>query len=390
MNVIPATEGRLGENKNIKLKEKGNNNDYLVFDLKIKLLMKLAHVPSLSMCVIDDDFNLIYKGYGFSKILTGQRPTKDIIYLVASISKTVCATALMQLYEKGLFDLDDDVNKYLDFEVRNPNHPNVPVTFRMLLAHRSSLAGSNLSLDYIHYCFLRNPKKYPYPMIKEMIIPNGSLYKDFIWNSYTPGSHTDYSSISFILLEHLVEVLSKDKFSNYCKNNIFIPLKMENTSFNLHDLKRNQLAIPYIDFFRIFFPLPIVEGIYAAGGLRSSIEDFSHYVIAHMNGGVWNDVRILNESTVDLMHTQQYMNISHGEAIYGLGFRIWFGNILSRFKPYGHAGCGYGMTTYMGINKSNDRAVIFFMNKAFDFSKKIETFVYFSIMSLLYFNEIDY
>jgi len=351
--------------------------------------MKLAHIPSLSMCVIDNDFSMWYKGYGFSKILVRQRPTKDIVYLMASISKTVCATALMQLYEKNLFDLDDDINKYLDFEVRNPNHPNVPITFRMLLAHRSSLAGLSLSINYIYFCYLTHYNKYPYPMIREMITPNGSLYTDAVWNSFAPGTHTDYSSIGFILLEHLLEVISNNKYSNYCKNNIFKPLKMENTSFNLKDLNRKQLAIPYIDILRIFFPLPFVEGLYGVGGLRTSIEDLSHYVIAHMNGGVWNNVRILNESTVELMHTQQYQNSSPGEATFGLGFRIWFGNKLNRFKPYGHAGNGYGMTTYMGINKSNDRAVIFFMNKALDFSNTIDTFVYFKIMELLYFRDIS-
>jgi CubicO group peptidase (beta-lactamase class C family) len=347
--------------------------------------MKIGHIPSISMCVIDNNYSLWYKGYGFSKLLTRQKPTKDTIYLIASVSKTVAATALMQLYEKGLFGLDDDVNDYLDFEVRNPNFPNIPVTFRMLLAHRSSLR--NLPKDYFYSCYIKNLRNYPYPMIREMITPSGSLYNEIVWNSNPPGQYTDYTDIGYILIEHLIEVLSKQKFSDYCNQNIFTPLKMENTSFNLKALKRNQMAIPYSEIGRIFIPLPFVEGLYAVGGLRTTIEDFSHFVIAHMNGGMYNDVRILNESTINLMHSQQFLNNYYGGIKYGLGFRIWYGNVISKFRPYGHAGCGYGMTAYFGINSSNDRAVIFFMNKKFDFSRFIDTFVYFSIMGLLYFSD---
>ena len=145
------------------------------------------------MCVIDSNYSMWYNGYGFSKFLARQKPTKDTIYLIASISKTVAATALMQLYEKGLFCLDDDVNDFLDFNVRNPDYPSVPVTFRMLLAHRSSLR--NLPKEYFYSCYIKNYRNYPYPMIKEMITPNGSLYNDLVWNSYSPGHYADYTDI---------------------------------------------------------------------------------------------------------------------------------------------------------------------------------------------------
>jgi CubicO group peptidase (beta-lactamase class C family) len=346
--------------------------------------MKIDHVPSISMCLIDSNYSVWYKGYGYSKILTLQRPTKDTAYLIASISKTVAATALMQLYDEGLFDLDDDVNDYLDFNVRNPNYPDTPVTFRMLLSHHSSLAGKDIPLEYIFYCYIKNTKNYPYPMIKEIITPNGSFYKENIWNSYEPGSNIDYSGIGFILIEHLIEAISKQKFSDFCKQNIFNPLKMKNTSFVIKDFKRSQLATQYYDILRIFIRLPFIDMPYAMGGLRTSIDDFSHFVIAHMNGGVWNDVRILNESTVSLMHTIQYQNHSNERMRYGLGFRIFYGNWSSTFQPYGHAGNRYGSTSYMGINKSNDKAVIFFINKAFDFSKMVDLLAYFRIMQLLY------
>jgi len=90
----------------------------------------------------------------------------------------------MQLYEKGLFDLDEDVNNYLPFSLRNPHYPDSPITFRMLLSHRSSLAGDNkfwICLSYVP----GDPDipDYPYPWLKDYLTPNGSAYSPIVWSN---------------------------------------------------------------------------------------------------------------------------------------------------------------------------------------------------------------
>ena len=210
-NFFPNVLSVSDEKQSILLDKNIILSDTPVFDRLITFFMKLGHAPSLSMCLIKNN-SVKYKGYGYSNLLTRQKPTLDTAYLIGSISKTVTATALMQLYEQDLFDLDDDVNDFLDFEVRNPTYPDIPVTFRMLLAHQSSLGGSkSLPRFYLLYCYQRYKDGYPYPMIKELIVPNGSLFVNSVWNNFAPGSKSNYSSVNFILLEHLVEVLSKQK-----------------------------------------------------------------------------------------------------------------------------------------------------------------------------------
>src|SRR5665647_1487420 len=67
-------------------------------------------------------------------------PVNDsTMFRIASISKLVMTTAMMKLYDKKLFKLDDDVSKYLGFTLRNPNHPDSPITICMLLSHTSSI-----------------------------------------------------------------------------------------------------------------------------------------------------------------------------------------------------------------------------------------------------------
>lgn len=110
-----------------------------VFDEKISLIMKIAGFPSLATCIIKDNQIVWSKGYGYYDISNQKPATVDTVYILASITKTIVGTAIMQLYEKELFDLDDDVNVFLPFDLRNPNFLEDPITFRMLLSHTSSL-----------------------------------------------------------------------------------------------------------------------------------------------------------------------------------------------------------------------------------------------------------
>jgi CubicO group peptidase (beta-lactamase class C family) len=109
------------------------------FDRFITILLKIGHYPSLSSCIIKNTKVIWMKEYGLYDIENQKQATKQTIYLVASITKTITSTALMQLYEQGLFDLDDDVNNYLPFDLRNPNFPDDNITF------------SNAALPYIQF-----------------------------------------------------------------------------------------------------------------------------------------------------------------------------------------------------------------------------------------------
>jgi CubicO group peptidase (beta-lactamase class C family) len=344
----------------------------LAFDLRIKLLMRIGCFPSLSVCIIKNNSVAWYNGYGRAKLLS--KPTIDTVYPIGSISKTFVGTAMMQLYEQGLFDLDDNINDYLDFEIFNPNYPDVNITFRMLLAHQSSLVEKNIfAAINMLIKFLKFKDEYPYPLIKRMIHPNGDLYKLKYWGAYAPGSGSFYSNIhNFMLLEHLTEIISNQSFIDYCKENIFNPLNMSNTSFFFKDFKRSQLVTAYHNFGNFFFRIPYLDIPYGAGGIKCSIEDLSHYATAHMNGGVYNEVRILNESTVELMHSIQYEDSLFEGNGFGLGW-IDFGEFYG-MNLHGHTGRVPGGTSAIYINESNDFAILCLTNRyVFDTNRAIKT-----------------
>ena len=73
------------------------------------------------------------KAFGYANIEQNISVNENTLFILSSISKTVTGTALMQLFEQNLFELDDDINQYLPFNVSHPDYPLIPITFKMLL-----------------------------------------------------------------------------------------------------------------------------------------------------------------------------------------------------------------------------------------------------------------
>ena len=84
-------------------------------DENIAQRMTEGRMPGLAICIVKNGRIAIVRGYGWADISVQKPVTPDTIFLMASVSKTITGTALMQLYERGLYKLDDDVNKYFLF-----------------------------------------------------------------------------------------------------------------------------------------------------------------------------------------------------------------------------------------------------------------------------------
>jgi CubicO group peptidase (beta-lactamase class C family) len=162
------------------------------FDEQILRLMKLAHMPSLSICLIKKDAVVYSHCFGYANLRKKTIATEETMYLAGSISKVVTATVLMQLYEQGRFNLDDDINNYLPFSLRNPSYPDIPITIRMLLAHQSSLGNKDI-LPFVFLSVLNYTKEF----FHEYLIPQGKFYTQDIWRNVPPGEEAYYSSVGY-------------------------------------------------------------------------------------------------------------------------------------------------------------------------------------------------
>ena len=316
-------------------------------------------LPGLAAAIVKDGRIVCASASGFANIAEDRPVTPETLFLVASISKTVTATALMQLYEHGKFQLDDDINDYLSFQVRNPWAPEVPITFRQLLTHTSSIRDSSLFND-----FLTKGMDSPITLaelLQGYLTPDGAYYnEDDNFQSDGPGESYEYTNMNFVLIGYLVEVMSGVPFDKYCRDNIFAPLGMEKTTWRLAEVDKTLLAMPYRkSFFRFVRYGQYGQANYPDGMLRTSVVELARFLIAYMQGGSFEETQILVPETVrEMLSSQTELDDTQGLA--------WYTSRFARREVWGHNGSDIGAGAEMWFDPASNEGVILVSNRSWD------------------------
>jgi CubicO group peptidase (beta-lactamase class C family) len=347
-----------------------------------------------------------------------EKPMRDdAIFRLYSMTKPITAVALMQLYERGLFQLDEPVTRVLPafhqlrvyvsgtggaFETRAPSRP---VTFRHLLSHMGGLgyAGFPRIAPELHpvdaaYQALRvgSRKDTLQRMVEKLSqLP---LRQD-------PGERWLYSYSSDVC-GYLVELLSGQRFDQYLQQHILTPLGMHDTAFQLTSERAERLTACYqpgpdgrlalqddpqkSEYAR--------EPIFLSGGhgLLSTLSDYYLFCEMLRRGGELNGARVLGPRTVRLM-TQNHLpggrELSELALGYsetgnaGVGFGLGFATTLSetRAGTYG-AGDFYwaGMaSTLFWVDPREELVVVFLTqlipSSTYDFRGPLKSLVYAAI-----------
>ena len=328
---------------------KYNNNifnqsvyDSAGLDSFIVKTMNDYHIVGYSAAIVKDTSVLWQRSYGYANLEQEIPLTINTLMGQASISKTYTAIATLQLYEQGLFNLDDDINAFLPerLQVRNPYYPNDKISVRMLLQHTSSIKDNWNVLpnhDYVGDSPIALDS-----FLVEYLMPGGDFYN--IYTSYydeKPNTNFHYSNVAFTILALIVENISGMSFDEYCQANLFSKLDMEDVSWFLANLDTNNVTTNYGWDGLNNFPYGILGTVlYPSGQLRTSTADLCNLISFFIHKGTFNDNVILKSSTVDLMTTPYirvgswYMNWS------GFGmFEINYHNV--RF--WGNTGGAHGV-----------------------------------------------
>lgn len=311
-----------------------------------------SHLTSISYCVVKGDQLLYSNAIGYADINNRIAATDSTRYLVASVSKTITATAIMQLIDRDSIALDDDINNVLPFSVRNPDFPNEPITYRMLLSHRSGISDAHQnSLDL--YCYGSDCAMSLEQYITAVFTSNGAYYSSDNFSSAQPGSAEDYSNLGYALLGYLVEKITNTSFDAYCNSNIFAPLGMTKSSWRLNGIPTSELAVPYSR--DITNPNPhYTFPDYPNGGLRTTVKDLSLFLRAVMLNGALNGDTLLSTSSMAEMKQLQYG--SNEQCL------CFYYESVYRRTVLGHSGGEMGVTTEMYFDPATNVGVIVFNN----------------------------
>ena len=309
-------------------------NEFKNLEIEIQEIVDKFNVIGLSISIIEDNKISYSQGFGYSNIDKKIKTDTNTIYKISSISKSITASAIMKLYEDGKFNLDDDINDYLNgFEVRNPNFPNEKITFRMLLTHTSSIIDGDT-----------------YSTIYDI--------QDF--GNYKPGSKFEYSSYGYNLLATLIEQISNQDFEDFVQENIFKPLNMK-ASFNPNKFEDvDNIAVLYGGG---KIPLGNAFKYSPSSGLITSSNELAKFMIMLLNNGLYNGTRVLNKDTVDLMEQiHWYGDDFNGLYKYqGLGLYIT-DDLIKGLRLIGHTGEAYGLLSNMFYDKDNGFGYIIMLN----------------------------
>ena len=119
-----------------------NPKPSILINSQIEGIMKQKHIAGVSAVIIKKGEIVWINSYGYTNTNLKTPFTNTTPLILASVSKLFTGTAIMQLVEKGTIQLDEAIDNYLPFELRNPNFKSQPITFKMLLTHTSSISDS--------------------------------------------------------------------------------------------------------------------------------------------------------------------------------------------------------------------------------------------------------
>lgn len=347
-------------------------------------------ISAIQTAIVKNGKIVHFDSYGYSDISEKDILDEGDIFRIASMTKPIVSLALMMLYEEGKFKLDDPVYKYipefknLTVKKRKKNKPiKNDVKIIDLLRHSAGFSFKGPE-DYRKVIDM-TLEQYTQDAIKTPLV-------------YEPGTQWRYSS-STDIVGYLVEVLSGLRLDRFLKARLFDPLGMEDTFFELPKFSNHRLTTLYVKenegdlvSFDNKSNSPFTENVIlfnGSGGLLSTTSDYLKFCQMLLNGGSFNNTKIITSETIALMKEDHSIGLKYKKLIFGkkkgfgLGFEVVKEND-TKFGSKGTFGWGGMFGTYFRIDPV-ENMVFIYMTQSFEtynlkLSDKFRSLVYESII----------
>jgi len=352
-------------------------------DTFIDQLMEQSGAPGIQAVVVKDG-KIVWSGSYGDAVLDVPGPRRpmrdDSIIQIASTSKILVAIAVLQQVEKGRLSLDEDINKYVSFPVRNPRWPDTPITWRMLLTHTSSIDDMDETYVVSSYVYGKDDPRTFEDYVKNRFEVKGRYYGPNLYRIGKPGTERIYSNDGIALAAFALENIVHESFASYVQQTILSPLKMNATGYFLAPLPVDNLSVGYVTarkpdgkfshlLQREFLEHKSRSGTisdnqisyaeYPVGRIYTTATDYARLMMMFQNHGTLDGVKALSPSSVDLMCSPSgYRNLDGW--VQGLGLN---GPLDLRGRQlWGHDGQDHSYASAFYFNPETHVGAIAFAN----------------------------
>jgi CubicO group peptidase (beta-lactamase class C family) len=365
-----------------------NRADDVIMDKIIK-----GEIMGASLCVIHHNDTVYRKEFGMADQAKNIPMTRDSIFRCYSMTKPITSAAVMTLVERGLLSLNDTADTYLpgfhDQKVLENGKlipVKRPVTIQDLLDMTAGVTYPDASFPAGVY--MQNMiDKYYADLENGTPTTTGDL-ANLIGKQpleFHPGEGWRYSFCADVL-GAIIEVISGKTYGEYLQETIFTPLGMVDTDFYVPVEKQNRFMENYeykpetgklepctwqhLGLSYMHKKKPAFES--GGAGLVSTVDDYSRFVQMMLNGGTYEDTRILGRKSIDYMTsdhlTPQQAKMYDWDSLYGYGY----GNLMRQMVDV-HSSNGLGsvgefgwdgwLGSYVAMDPKEDLAMIYVIQK---------------------------
>lgn len=271
---------------------------------------------------------------GYASAEFGIKNTMSTRFTVASVTKQFTAFAIMLLYDKEMLSLEADANTYLPEDMQIPSG----ITVHDLLAHTSGLYNFyNFADD-----FYIGADRLPYD--------RKAFFNDWILKQpiKAPGESFNYNNSNYNLLVWIIENTTEQPYAEFLRENIFLPLGMENTEFDDGVVVLANKAQNYMHDYGKLVRVPYVNNLFltGAGSMVTNCEDLQK----------WYDClkqrKLLSKQAYDRFFTENLCHYCYGLERYN----------CNGTTMYAHGGDANGIAAYTQYFFEDDICIIILSN----------------------------
>ena len=298
--------------------------------------MKSDHIAGVSVAVVQGGRPILLKGYGAASLAPWRAVTPDTIFRLGSTTKTFTWIALMREVEKGRVKLDDPVNAYLPAELRFPQDGfSRPILVQDLMDHSAGVEDQELAGMLVN-----DPKKVV-ALRQYLLVHRPRRVRE-------PGTDASYCNYCAGLAGYIVARLEGEDYETIVERDIAAPLGMTSTTFrdprpaikglpapmprDLVEKASDGFTWSNGDFRK---EKPELGSVPPAGSAWSNASDMARYMIAQLNGGERDGVRIYSPQTAQAFRTP-LLKMAPGINGWDHGFMEL--PLPGGFTSYGHGG----------------------------------------------------